>query len=57
MVEYQANYYLQNGSRKSAKKCGLDLIQKMLRATHGLWMKKNNLLYLRAKMTLEALII
>ena len=30
MVEYKANYYLQIGSRKSAKKWGLDFVQKML---------------------------
>ena len=48
MVECQENYYLQIGSRKSAKKWGLDLVQKMLRATHGLWMERNNILHFRA---------
>ena len=48
MVEYQESYYQQIGSRKSSKKWGLDLVQKMLRATHGLWMERNHLLHLRA---------
>ena len=48
MVECQASYYQQIGSRKSAKKWGLDFIQKMLRATYGLWLERNNLLHLRA---------
>ena len=48
MIEYQANYYQQIGSKKSAKKWGLDFVQKMLRATHGLWMERNNMLHLRA---------
>ena len=48
MVEYQETYYQQIGSRKSAKKWDHDFVQKMIRATHGLWMERNNLLHLRA---------
>ena len=48
MVEYQTQYYEQIGSKTSAKKWSVDLVQKMLRATHVLWMEINNLLRLRA---------
>ena len=48
MIEYQESYYQQICSRKSANKWGLDLVQKLLRATHTLWMERDNLLHLRA---------
>ena len=48
MIEYQTEYYQLIGSKKSGKKWGLDLVQKMIRATHSLWMERNNLLHLRA---------
>ena len=47
MFECQANYYLQIGSRKSAKN-GFRSCSKMLQATHGLWVERNNILHLRA---------
>ena len=48
MIEHQTEYYQQIGSRKSGKKWGLDFVQKMVRATHSLWMERNNILHLRA---------
>ena len=36
MVDYQESHYQQIGSRKSAKKWGLDLVQKIMCVTHGL---------------------
>ena len=48
MIEYQTEYYQLIGSKKSGKKWGLDLVQKIIRATHSLWMERNNLLHLRA---------
>ena len=48
MIAHQTEYYQQIGSRKSGRKWGLDLVQKMVRATNGLWMERNNLLHLRA---------
>ena len=48
MIEHQTEHYQLIGSKKSGKKWGLDLVQKMIRATHGLWMERNNLLHLRA---------
>ena len=57
MVEYQESYYQQIGSRKSSKKWGLDLVQKMLRATHDLWMEKIIFYTSAQRMVLEDSII
>ena len=48
MVECQKSCYQQIGSRNSLKKQGLDLVQKMLREIHGLWMEINNIMHLCA---------
>ena len=55
MVECQAPYYRQIGSKKSAKKGSLDFVQKMLRSTHGLWMERNYILHLRATIGIRVL--
>ena len=47
MVQFREEYYLQIGSRRSGKKWGTDFVGKMIRATHGLWMERNNMLHLR----------
>ena len=47
LVDAQQQFYDSIGSRKSAKRWGTTLVGKMLRATHGLWMERNNILHLR----------
>ena len=47
MVQFQEEYYLHIGSKRSGKKWGTDFVGKMIRATHGLWMERNNILHLR----------
>ena len=47
MVDFQQQYYLQQGSRRTGKQWGVTFVSKMIRATHGLWMERNNILHLR----------
>ena len=47
LVEMQRQYYILSSSRKSAKKWGVDLVGKILRATHSIWMERNRILHIR----------
>ena len=57
MVQFQDDYYLQIGSKRSGKKWGSEFVGKMIRATHGLWMERNNILYLRTVNGIKGLCI
>ena len=47
LLDVQQQYYDYIGSKKTARKWSIDLVGKMLRAAHRLWMECNNILYLR----------
>ena len=47
MVDFQQQYYLQQGSRRTGKQWGVTFVSRMIRETHGLWMERNNILHLR----------
>ena len=47
MVDFQHQYYLQQGSRRTGKQWGVTFVGKMIRATHRLWMERNNILHLQ----------
>ena len=47
IIDTQDQYYKFIGSRKSARKWGIDFVGKMLRASHGIWMERNHILHLR----------
>ena len=57
MVQFQEEYYLQIGSRRSGRKWGTDFVGKMIRATHGLWIERNNILHLRTTNGIKGLCI
>ena len=46
MVEEQERHYKLLGSRRSGKRWASTLVGKMLRVSHKLWLKRNNLLHL-----------
>ena len=47
MIAIQQQYYNYIGSRQKARRWGVIFVGKMLRATHALWMERNNLLHMR----------
>ena len=55
LVPLQNHYYQEIGSRKTATKWGTDFVGKMLRATHNLWMERNNILHLRTAQGIKGL--
>ena len=46
LLEVYDPYYKFIGSRKGARKWGVDFVGKMLRASHSLWMERNHTLHL-----------
>lgn len=47
MVDFQQQYYSQQGSKRTGKQWRVIFVSKMIRATHGLWMERNNILHLQ----------
>ena len=48
MIDMQQQYYAIQGSRRSGKKWGEQLVGKLLKVTHNLWLHRNSLLHLKA---------
>ena len=55
LLSLQNNYYQEIGSRRTASKWSAEFVGKMLRATHNLWMERNNILHLRTSQGIKGL--
>lgn len=55
LLAVQQQYYDYIGRRKTTRRWGVDLIGKMLRATHRSWMERNNILHLRTASNIKGL--
>ena len=47
MVTFQEQYYLQVGGKRNGKKCAVIFVDKMIRATIGIWLERNDIFHLR----------
>ena len=55
MVEYQQEYYHSIGSKRSGRKWASRLVGRVLRATHHLWMLRNDMVHLKTEEGLKGM--
>ena len=55
LVDMQQQYYSLNGHKRTGKGWGKQLVGKLLRATHHLWLHRNSMLHMKAENGLSGL--